>query len=219
MIDLIMFLAAGLAGPASTDLLALQAVRVGSALPSSWTVRPVRGQRAPTSIVADSSGERYLRLSGTNTAGWFVHHLAKPVAPSSTELTLTWRVVEAPVGADLRSPRTDDAALRLFVVFASGGFLERIPRTLFYSTGTVEPTPYERAGFQSAALRVIRMTDTTTGVWATMTVAPFVDYARAWGGTPREIVAVGLMQDTEQTRSRAIADVRSLAWRLPHATP
>lgn len=204
----------------SVDLLTLHAASAGSALPPSWVARAVRGQRAPASTVADSAGDRYLRLSGQHAAGWFVHRLSRPVSPSaSTHLALSWRILEAPNGADLRSPRTDDAALRLVVVFASRGLFERTPRTLFYSTGAVEPPSYERASFQSTALRVIRISDTRTGEWLSTTVAPFADYERIWGGPPRDIVAVGFLQDTDQTRSRAIADVRSLAWRNSEATP
>jgi len=229
MIRCVMLLSGVLAGVVSSagaqsddahDLLRLRTAKVGSALPPSWVVRPVRGQRAPTSMVADSAGERYLRLSGHHAAGWFVHRLAQPVAASAaTRLALWWRTVEAPNGADLRSPRTDDAALRLFVVFASRGIFERTPRTLFYSSGRVEPPSYERASFQSTALHVIRLADTTDGTWLSAIVSPFADYDRVWGGPPRPIVAVGFMQDTDQTRSRAIADVRSLAWRIPDATP
>lgn len=196
------------------DLLRLQTVNVGATLPRPWVVRPVRGHRAPASAIVDSSGVRYLRIRGEAAAAWFVHELGQRISPNTfTDLALTWRIVEAPRGADLRAARTDDAALRVFVVFAARGIFERIPRTLFYSTGGVEPASYERASFQSTALRLIRLADTTRGAWVSTTVSPFADYARIWGGPPRAIVAVGIMQDTEQTGSRAVADVRTLSWR------
>lgn len=138
---------------APTDLLALRAARTGAALPASWVVRPVRGQRAPMSLIMDSAGEGFVRLSGTGTAGWFVHRPATPLAASATTavqpLAFSWRVRTAPVGADLRSAKTDDATLRLFVVFESRERFKRTPRTLFYSIGSIEPRTYERASFQS----------------------------------------------------------------------
>ncbi len=206
-------LLAALASTDPTDLLGLQAFQAGSGLPPAWNAAPVRGQRAPTLTVRDSAGQRMLRLTGTGTAGWLVHRLPSPVAPSSTRLTVSWRVLAAPPRADLRHADTDDAALRVFVVFATRGPLERTPRTLFYTTGAAEPMAYQRRSFRSGALHVIRMgPNVASPTWIETTLDPFVDYQRIWGGKPRAIVAVGLMQDTEQTGGTAMADVRTLAW-------
>ena len=195
------------------DLLGLDMVPLGGGLPSAWTVIPVRRQRPPTATLLDSAGSRFVRLEGTGRAGWFVKKLNAPVAPSPTRLTVSWRVLVAPARADLRAAATDDAALRVFVVFATQGPFERTPRTLFYTSGTVAPSGYSRPSFQSRALHVIRIgPDAATSMWVEGVLDPFSDYQRIWGGTPRAIVAVGLMQDTEQTGGSATADVRELSW-------
>ncbi len=195
------------------DLLGLRAVQVGGGLPPAWTAIPVRRQRSPVATVLDSADTRFVRLAGTGRAGWFVNRLAAPVAPSATRLAVSWRVLVAPRGADLRAAATDDAALRVFVVFAMQGPFERTPRTLFYSSGAAEPSGYHRPSFQSRALHVIRLaSDVSSSLWMETELDPFSDYQRIWGGKPRAVVAVGLMQDTEQTGSTAMADVRGLAW-------
>ena len=195
------------------DLLGLQAFQLGGGLPSAWTAAPVRGQRAPRLTVIDSIGQRLLRLSGTGTAGWLFNRLSLPVQPSPMRLAVSWRVLAAPAGADLRDANSDDAALRVFVVFATHGRFERTPRTLFYSSGSAEPVGYSRSSHQSRALHVIRMgPNVASPMWIDATLDPFADYQRVWGGKPRAIVAVGLMQDTEQTGGTAMADVRSLSW-------
>lgn len=73
MIGSLVLVSGAVVALAPTDLLALRTARTGAALPASWVVRPVRGQRAPMSLIMDSAGEGFVRLSGTGTAGWFVH--------------------------------------------------------------------------------------------------------------------------------------------------
>ncbi len=194
------------------DLLGLQSVSLGGGLASSWAAIPVRRQRSPTVTVLDSAGARFVRLTGTGRAGWFVNRFAVPVAPSTTRLAVSWRVLIAPHRADLRAAATDDSALRVFVVFATQGPFERTPRTLFYTSGTAEPSGYSRPSFQSRALHVIRIGPDASSKWVESVLDPFSDYQRIWGGTPRAVVAVGLMQDTEQTGDSATADVRELTW-------
>ncbi len=195
------------------DLLSLHAARAGDPLPPAWTVRAVRGQRAPMSMVIDSGGVRFLRLSGRASAGWFVRQVEVSLSDSVARLALSWRVLTSPAGADLRSPATDDSAVRFFVVFAKRHRFDRTPRTLFYSTGSVEPTWYSRASFQSPALHVLRIgRSVADGMWNNVAVNPFADHERIWGEPSRGVVAIGLMQDTDNTRATALADVRTFSW-------
>ncbi len=211
--------------PPSADVLARQAdslvllplknLSAGEALPRSWVVRPVRGERAPELTLIDRAGPRVaLRISGSDRAAWFVRELDRPIVPGAGKLSWSWRVLEHPAGADLRNRATDDAALRVFVVFERKGLLDRVPHTLFYTSGTVEGADYERPSFQSSDLHMIRMRHSASdGDWRHTVVDPFADYRRIWGGKPRAIIAIGLMQDSEDTQSSATADIRALVWR------
>ena len=200
--------------PDSVALLPLDALATDRPLLRGWVVRAVRGALAPELSIIDSAGTRALRLAGVNRAAWFVRELDAPISPTVGSLTWSWRVLKHPGGADLRRRDADDAALRVFVVFERASRFDRVPHTLFYSSGTVEGTLYQRRSFQSSGIHVIRMGGPgTDGQWLRTAVDPFADHQRVWGGTARAIVAIGIMQDSEQTMSDASADVRALVWR------
>jgi Protein of unknown function (DUF3047) len=197
----------------SIALLHLDSLPSRQTLPREWAVRPVRGERAPQLEVIDSEGARSLRISGVDRAAWLVRELATPIAPDAGSLSWRWRVLEHPRGADLRKRDADDAALRVFVAFERANRFDRAPHTLFYSSGTVEEATYQRRSFQSSNMHVIRMGGGgTVGQWLRTSVDPFADYARVWGGKARAIVAIGIMQDSDETMSNATADVGALVW-------
>ena len=199
---------------AATDLLRLGVAASGATLPPGWTVRAVRGVAAPVSRIVDSAGVRFLRIEGRGQAAWFGQRVAL-VADPGARLRWRWRIPVTPAGADLRVRQGDDAAARIFVSFDTPTFFGRSPRTLFYSTGGAEPDGYTRASFVSGALHVIRIAPPPAGAWADVTVDPVADYARIFGRPPPRITGVGVLQDSEQTGSLAVADLASLVWTAP----
>jgi hypothetical protein len=198
----------------TTDLLRLGAAASDASLPPGWTVRAVRGVSAPASRIIDSAGVQFLRIEGRGTAAWFGQRSALTPAPEA-RLRWRWRIPVAPVGADLRERQRDDAAARIFVSFATPTRFGRPPYTLFYSAGGAEPDGYARSSFVSGALHVIRIAPPPAGTWADVTVDPVADYARIFGRTPPRITGVGVMQDSEQTGARAVADLAALVWTVP----
>lgn len=56
-----------------------------------------------------------------------------------------------------------------------------------------------------------------TRTWTSAEANPGLDYRRLWGGTAPRIVAIGVMQDTDQTMTLAIGDLSRLDWRFYHA--
>ena len=193
--------------------LGIESASAGAALPGEWRTRAVRGERAPTSRVMDSAGTRFLRVEGTDVAGWFVRPVEPALRPSAGALMWRWRAPVAPAGADLRARETDDAPLRVFVAFGKLRAFGRAPRTIFYSLGGPEPVHHARPGHGSRDVYVVRAgasADATS--WVDVRVDPFADYRRAWGEEPPDIAVVGLLQDTEQTRSRAVADLAWIRW-------
>ena len=204
-------------GPApDIDLFALTSANPGAALPAGWQTRAVRGQRLPMSRLVDTSGIRYMRVSGQGQAGWFVRELPVPLIASAGRLHWMWRAPLAPRGANVAVPSTDDATLRVFVVFGLQGRFERRPRVLFYTLADGDPAPDrpDRPFGVRIAGRPALARD-----WVHATADPFLDYRRIWGSEPRQIIAIGVMQDTDQTRSAAIGDVMNLSWRSEHAAP
>ena len=197
-----------------TELLGLATAKAGTALPDGWAVRAVRGQRMPMSQIIDTSGSHYLRLSGAGQAGWFVRELAAPLVPSAGRLQWTWRTPLVPLHADVGTPATDDAALRVFVVFGRHGRFTWKPRVLFYTLADGTPAADRRDSPFG-----VRMAGRPASAreWVRGSADPFSDYHAIWGDQAPSIVAIGVMQDTDQTRSPAIGDIMNIYWRRDDA--
>lgn len=202
-------------GTGRVDLLALERSAAGNALPMEWTSRAVRGQPLPMSEIIDAADGRFLRFSGSGSAGWFGRELRAPVPAAGGHLSWQWRVPVAPAAANVDVRSTDDAALRVFVVFARHSRFALVPRTIFYTVSTGQERSRNRQA--SALATILVATPAATRQWTTVNTNPFGDYRRLWGEDPTRIVAFGVMQDTDQTRQPAIGDLRNFIWRTPDA--
>lgn len=208
----------GARGQPATDLLQLSGQQAGDDLPTAWRVRAIRGQTAPSSRIVDSAGLRYLRIAGTASAAWFVHELTMPLSIGG-RLSWRWRVPLAPTGARLDAAATDDAALRVFVVFARRGMFEKTPRALFYALADGAPPPMAPGPQRRPLASIAAGQPALATNWLSVTVDPIADYRRLWRSDAPRIVAIGVMQDTDQTRSAAIGDLMDLQWSTPRVTP
>lgn len=199
---------------AATDLLGIGGAVPAAGLPAPWNVRAVSGMRAPTATVRQDSLGPVLRLEGTARAAWFHREVAPVIPESGGTLTWSWRILAAPIGADLRTKRLDDSPMRVFVVFGGErGKFGRSGRIIFYSVGGTDPVGYAGASHAGDRFHVIRVAGASDlPGWSDHRVSPFADYRRIWRGEPPPITAIGLMQDSDQTRSTAAAEIRTLAW-------
>ncbi len=194
-------------------VLALSATPLGPGLPDGWEVRAVRGQAAPSSEVRNEDGAVMLRIQGAGRAAWFQRKLPTVIAEAPGTLSWSWRVLESPRDADLRQKETDDSPIRIYVVFGTPNALSRSARVIFYTYGTDEPLGYARASHVSDRLHVVRRDGRSeNGSWQDHEVDPFADYRRIWRRDPPPISLIGLMQDTDQTKALAVADLRRLEW-------
>lgn len=193
---------------ASGDLLRLEQAAVGSGSPPGWEVRPVKGHPAPHIEIGMDGPDRVLRISGRGQAAWFYRELHDDEVPEGSTLHWSWRVLEAPAGSDLQRRRADDSPIRVFVVFGDRS------RIIFYSFGNEEPDGYAAPSHLSDRLHVVRVDGAAErGAWREHRADPIADYRRLWRGDPPAITAIGLMQDTDQTDGRAVAEVRLLELR------
>lgn len=202
------------------DLLGVVETPVGSGLPAGWKVKPVRGQSAPATEVQSIDGANVLRVEGKSSAAWFHRELPSPIAETAGSLSWSWRVLESPAGANLRRKETDDSPMRVFVVFGKPSIFGRSGRVIFYSYGGQDPAGYERRSQVSDRAHVVRRDGRSdNGKWLDNAVDPFADYRRVWRGSPPAITAVGIMQDTDQTKAKSVAQLRRLDWIPSNALP
>ncbi len=220
MLSALLTIALLLAADPSLFDLARPATRQG--LPAGWQLRAVGGHRAPTfRIVDDTTDGLRLSVRGRNQAAWIWRDLPAAVTDSAAMLEWSWRVLQAPTGADLRSKPRDDAPLRVFVVFGSVEQMARgKARAIFYSWGSDEPEGYAGRSPVSGQILIRRLAGRAEvgSAWQAAGVRPFEDYRRFWGGEAPAIRAVGLMQDTDQTDTPAAAELRELRWMLSDTT-
>jgi hypothetical protein len=200
----------------SSDLLGLRGVAAGPGVPPGWKIRLVRGQSAPMTEVLQEDATSVLRLSGAGRAAWFYRELSPELAESSGSLDWSWRVIEAPPAADLRAEETDDSPIRVYVVFGKPGLFNRAGRIIFYTFGNAEAVDFSQPSHASDKIQVIRVDGADARhTWQDHHVDPFADYRRIWHRDPPPITAIGVMQDTDQTGERAVAELRRLEWRRP----
>jgi len=210
----LILVAGSLAEPLVILSLANAPLRAG--VPPGWKVRNIRGQTPPQIETRNDGEGPILRIQGAGRAAWFYRELPTQLAESPGSLNWSWRVVQAPVGADLRKEKTDDSPLRVYVVFGKPGLFGGSSRVIFYTFGAAEPDGYARPSFVSDKLHVIRVGgNRDVGSWNENAVNPFADYRRIWRRKPPPVTAVGVMQDTDQTRAMAVAELRRLEWLLP----
>lgn len=199
----------------SLDLLDLQSAPLGAGVPAEWKIRAVRGYPAPTVTITDAGGVRALRVAGSASAAFVYRQLDQPLQDVNGSLKWTWRVLRTPKGADLRSSKTDDAGLRVFVVFGKPGKLfGGSSRVVFYTWGNKEPVGLSRTSFVSDRMHIVRLAgdeDVARG-WREEVINPFADYRLFWNADAPPITSIGFMQDTDMTKSAATAELRSLTW-------
>jgi hypothetical protein len=155
-----------------------------------------------------SNKEAYLEASAENSDV----AIAKEFAYELDEypyLKWQWRVLKLPKGGDERFKETGDSAAAIYVIFE--GFLR--PNTIKYvwssslPLGTTIESPYN----SKTKIVVLRNQRSPLEEWIPETVNVYNDYKRLFGGEPKQVQAIGLMSDSDNTRSTAIAHYKGIA--------
>lgn len=208
-------------GLGPVDLLGLKETSPGARLPAGWEIQPVKNVAPPLISVHASDSAPVLRIEGAGTAAWLHRSFRLEAGSGGGRLRWSWRVLETPADADLRRKDRDDSAIRLFVIFGNPrGLFTKSGRIIFYSTGGQEPPDFAGRSHVNGRIQIIRTVGADRlGEWVELEVDPEEDYRRIWGRNAPSITAVGLMQDTDQTGTRAIAEVRRIEWVSDGAMP
>ncbi|MBI4341197.1 MAG: DUF3047 domain-containing protein [Candidatus Omnitrophica bacterium] len=171
--------------------------------PLRW--REIDVKRRTDYAIVDLEGRRCLKAHSRDGASILI----SPVGfdPSDHKwLSWEWRVDRLVEGEALRLKRGSDAPARLYVYFKSAG-LPWQKRNLDYvwsstlPVGTVLESPYS----DSSKIIVVESGSAALGQWRRVERNLHDDYRRCFMEEPPPVVAIGVMNDTDNTHSEALA--------------
>lgn len=171
--------------------------------PAHWREVEVKGQTHYT--IEELGGSRSLKAH--SRAGASI--LLKPFRfdPDTYEwLSWRWRVDRLVEGEDLTRKDGSDCAARVYVYFDTEG-LPWQKRSLDYVWSASLPveTILSSAFSKHSKIIVVESGPEHLGQWRQASRNIEEDYERCFGDDPPEVVAIGLMTDTDNTRSEAVA--------------
>jgi hypothetical protein len=123
-------------------------------------------------------------------------------------LSWQWRVIELPKGGDERYKKTGDSAAAIYVIFE--GRLR--PKNIKYvwsaslPRGTTTESPYN----SKTKIVVIQNQSSSMAEWISEKVNVYADYQRLFGGETESVQAIGLMSDSDNTQSTAVAHYKAI---------
>lgn len=168
-----------------------------------WRHKAVSGQTQYEVVTLD--GRRCLKADSRGTASILL--AATPFDPDTFEwMSWSWRVDQLLEGEALERKHGSDASARVYVYFDTPG-LPWQKRNIDYVWSATLPvgTLLESAFAASSKIIVVESGTAALGQWRGVERNLEEDYKRCFGGSPPDIVAIGVMTDTDNTRSRALA--------------
>ena len=178
--------------------------------PKGWKCRGGKGSDV-YSVISDE--DSYLEAKSVKNAVT----IAKKFEYDLNEypfLSWQWRILELPKGADERYKKTGDSAAAIYVVFQKPKFFRGSfrPKNIKYvwSTslpkGTTTHSPYN----SKTKIVVLQSQSSLLGTWVSEKVNVYEDYKRLFGKKPKSVKAIGLMSDSDNTKSKAIAHYKEI---------
>lgn len=172
-----------------------------SNLPPDW--HPSRKDISMFSILKEN-GDQFLRVKTKNGCT----SIGKQFSFSSSNypyLSWKWRVHKLPTGGNETKSKKNDSGAAVYVFFKGKFKLNNIIKYVWSSTlsqGTVTNSPYNKR----ARIVVLRSGIEQSGEWINETVNINEDYRRLFGQNPPPIEGIGLLSDSDNTESEAMAD-------------
>ncbi len=190
------------------DLLELGRSRTGDTLPPGWSQRAVRGATSPTSVVSGAGSDAACEIRGTGKAAWYYRDLRDLPVTTPSAFTIRYRLLTSPDAADLSEPTRSDAALRVYIVLEEPRRILPRHRLLFYSRG--HTSRGEHVAHPRRDICDLQRTVTAGECWREERLDPLRDIIARCEWNAWRMVAIGIMQDTEQTHGTAVAQITTL---------
>ncbi|MBE9581018.1 MAG: DUF3047 domain-containing protein [Proteobacteria bacterium] len=177
------------------------------AFPEGWKCRWGQKSKAKKIYTVRTSSEGYLEAKAINSDV----PIAKKFQYDLKEypfLSWQWRVLELPEGGDERHKKTGDSGAGIYVIFP--GLLR--PENIKYvwsasvPEGTTTDSPYN----SKTKIVVLRNQSTSLEIWVSEKVNVYEDYKRLFSQEPQTVQGIGIMSDSNDTKSRAEAYYRKI---------
>jgi hypothetical protein len=210
-------------------------MRAGTPLPADWLGWGLNSGKRPTEYRLVNGAAGTVLQADAEQGGTGLYRRIRVDPGRQPVLEWSWRVEKLIAGADLRKGAREDAAARLVISFhgdpAKLDFEERA-RLRLATVFAGEPLPYAmliyvwsnqiavETTLPSPQIDRIRMVvvesgNARLGRWLTYRRNILEDYRRAFGEDPGEIVAVGVLTDSDNTRQSARALYGDITLRAP----
>jgi len=184
--------------------------------PSRWKTVDLTGTTSYT--IERQDGES--RLKADSQAGASILLTEVRFDPDKFEwLSWRWRVDRLVEREDLASKEGSDASARVYVYFNTPGLLPWQKRAMQYvwsatlPVGTIVTSPYPG----HPKMLVVESGAEHLGMWRAVSRNLEDDYERCYGGRPPKVVAIGIMTDSDNTQSEAVAHYDDV--RITRASP
>ena len=210
-------------------------MRAGTPLPADWLGWGLNSGKRPTEYRLVNGAPGTVLQADAEQGATGLYRRIRVDPGRQPVLEWSWRVEKLVPGADLRKGSREDSAARLVISFhgdpAKLDFEERA-RLRLAKVFAGEPLPYAmliyvwsnqialETTLPSPQIDRIRMVvvesgDARLGQWLTYRRNIVEDYRRAFGEDPGEIVAVGVLTDSDNTRQSARALYGDITLRAP----
>jgi hypothetical protein len=170
-------------------------------IPDGW--RPTQKDLSMFSF--GKEGDNYYTTVSSNRS---CNSIGKQFSCSPKEypfLSWKWRVHKLPEGGSELKKQKNDSGAGIYVIFKGFFKLNRIIKYVWSSSlpvGTLTSSPYNK----NTKIVVLESGSAKTDQWIIEHVNVFDDYKRLFGENPPDIEAFGILTDSDNTKSSALAD-------------
>jgi hypothetical protein len=179
--------------------------------PPGWTLKEFVG---PADVeLSRADGKLALRLRSERSS-FLLHRDVMVDLAQLPVLTWSWKVVRLPTGGDARTPRRDDQAAQLYVIFPRWPSPLTSSDVIGYIWDTSAPLDSRLTSTraENVKLVVVESGAQHVGAWRQYERNVLEDYVALFGRKPPRVGKVALMIDSNDTRSDAETLVASLGF-------
>jgi hypothetical protein len=174
-----------------------------SDFPSNWKVRGDEDEAKEIYRIVDEDGNRFLRARSV-AQGVQIGFPYSFEADAYPFLRWQWRAGQLPTGADERVEARNDSAAGVYVLFDSRWW----PRVIKYVWSSSLPVgaQLKSPAYRWAWIIVLRSGPAEKGTWYQETVNIYEDYRRLFEREPGKVYGIGILTDSNNTKTQAAAD-------------